>query len=262
MVELAATRYSHLITRLFLREPVNAIVLGLLVVTTILCLLAAGTANDDAVGTTSQMGSGFTLVLVTASLLVLLPCIYFVFVTLSPISIIEWIRKDAVKVIKRVTSRKASPVQHRVLRSIEELQDISRGAITQGDRDIAMASVQALTSMIYSYSELKPNSPDEWFTVSGRVSPDPDFIALGADSLVAVEQRRTWLDNKIFRQLVGLTGLSTGGARGVANLISINTQAIATGLGLTDKRLLGLCIGAFNSSLRVTINANGPRTTS
>jgi len=127
VVELAATRYSHLITRLFLREPVNAIVLGLLVVTTILCLLAAGTANDDAVGTTSQMGSGFTLVLVTASLLVLLPCIYFVFVTLSPISIIEWIRKDAVKVIKRVTSRKASPVQHRVLRSIEELQDISRG---------------------------------------------------------------------------------------------------------------------------------------
>ena len=39
VVELAATRYSHEITRLFLEDPINLGVLGLFVLTTVLCLL-------------------------------------------------------------------------------------------------------------------------------------------------------------------------------------------------------------------------------
>jgi len=38
VVELAANRYTHRITQLFIREPLNAAIMGLLVLTTILCL--------------------------------------------------------------------------------------------------------------------------------------------------------------------------------------------------------------------------------
>ena len=41
VVELAANRYSHQITRLFLREPVNVIVLGIFVVTAVQCVWIA-----------------------------------------------------------------------------------------------------------------------------------------------------------------------------------------------------------------------------
>jgi uncharacterized membrane protein len=47
VVELAANRYSHQITRLFLREPVNLLVLGLLVLTTVQCHLVEVPAAGD-----------------------------------------------------------------------------------------------------------------------------------------------------------------------------------------------------------------------
>lgn len=43
IVELAANRYSHLITRLFIHEPLNLVVLGLFVVTTLQCVWTAAT---------------------------------------------------------------------------------------------------------------------------------------------------------------------------------------------------------------------------
>jgi hypothetical protein len=258
VVELAATRYSHLITRLFLREPVNAIVIGLLVITTIQCLLAAGAPTEEE-AIASHAGFAVTVGLVTASLLVLLPYIYFVFAMLSPSSIIARICRDALRVITRLKTRHRA-AQRNVLRSIEELGDIARGAIAQGDRDIALAAVQGLTSLIYRYAEIKADLPEEWFKLDGPVSRDPDFIALGAESLQAMEHRKTWLENKIFRQLVGLTGQSAGVSREVANVISINCQVVATELGMRDRELLGLCIRAFNSCLRATVNARDART--
>ena len=90
VVELAANRYSHLITRLFIREPVNLLVLGLFVVTTLQCVWTAGTVgNSQTQAILPQAGFAITMGLVTVSLLVLLPYIYFVFSFLSPISIIR-----------------------------------------------------------------------------------------------------------------------------------------------------------------------------
>jgi hypothetical protein len=260
VVELAATRYSHLITRLFFREPVNALVLGLLVVTTIQCLLAPVSSSSLQPLVVPQAGSSVTLVLVIVSLLVLLPYIYFVFAMLSPISIIDRICKEAFRSITRARSKSAKTGQSAVLRSIEELQDISRGAISQGDRDIAMACVQGLTALVYKYTEIKPRLPDAWFDLSGPISGDADFIALGSDSLRVIEHRRSWLETKVFRQLVAMVGQSSGVVRDVANLIAINTRHVATDLGVQDETLLNLCMRAFNSYLRATLNAGDPRT--
>jgi predicted membrane protein DUF2254 len=261
VLELAATRYSHLVTRLFLREPVNAVVLGLLVVTTIQCALAAGIAGDpQAVSQSAQAGFVVTLVLVAVSLLILLPYLYFVFAMLSPISIIERIRRDALRSVRRVEPNRIVTAQASVLRSVEQLQDIGRGAIAQGDRDIAMAAIQGLSSLIYDYVGVKPRLPEMWFEAKGPVAADGDFIALSADQLTLVEQRHIWLEHKIFRQMSGLMGQSALIARDVGNLISIRTADIAKDLGVDDEELLQLCIKAFNSYLRATLNAKDART--
>jgi len=96
IVELAANRYSHLITRLFVHEPVNMAVLGLFVITTIQCVWTAATLSDNQTAAVlPQAGFAITMALVTLSLLALLPYIYFVFSFLSPISIIERICQNA-----------------------------------------------------------------------------------------------------------------------------------------------------------------------
>jgi len=261
VVELAATRYSHLITRLFMREPVNIAVLGLFLITTIQCVWTAVTfAHADTNAVLPHAGFLITFILVTISLLALLPYIYFVFTFLSPISVIERICLNAIDAINSGRSHKVEPAQRLVLAAIDELQDVARGAVEQGDRSIAMTGVNGLSALVYDYSELRSQMPQDWFHISDAVSRDPDFIALTADSVAVVEREKIWLETKVFRQLYSLMTQSAGSARDVANLIGINTGQIAMDLGSRDSSVLSLCVRAFNSYLRTTINAGDLRT--
>ena len=90
VVELAANRYSHQITGLFLREPVNLLVLGIFVVTAVQCIWVAAVLDESGpAAILPQAGFAVTLGLVTLCLLLLIPYIYFVFTFLSPISVID-----------------------------------------------------------------------------------------------------------------------------------------------------------------------------
>lgn len=261
IVELAANRYSHLITRLFIREPVNSLVLGLFVITTIQCVWSAGTlAGTQAGSVVPNAGFAITMMLVTLSLLALLPYIYYVFTFLSPINVIRRISWSAYTAMRRMSPKSAVSVQLKIQAAVDELQDVARGAVIQGDRSIAMAGISALTDLVHDYAHLKPRLPDEWFAVEHTVAVDADFIALAEESLHTIERERIWFETKVFRQLHALMTQSAGGARQVANLISINTTRLAIDLGDADPHMLRLCIRTTNSYLRATINAHDPRT--
>lgn len=262
VVELAATRYSHLITRLFMREPVNIIVLGLFLITTIQCVWTAVTFAHADTGAALVPHAGFfiTFVLVTVSLLALLPYIYFVFTFLSPISVIERICRNAVSAVSDGRQQRVEQSQRLVLAAIDELQDVSRGAIEQGDRSIAMTGVNGLAGLVYDFAGFRASMPEAWYHITDEVARDPDFIALTEDSVAQVEADRIWLETKIFRQLFSLMVQCAGDAREVANLIAINTAQIARDFGTADHKLLQLCIKAFNSYLRANINARDLRT--
>lgn len=261
VVELAANRYSHEITRLFLREPVNLVVLGLLVITTVLCVWSVvfmRAANADAV--LPHAGFVLTLALGTLSLLLLVPYMYFVFTFLSPVSVIERICKDAYGVIQKVNGRHIERDQSRVLEAIDELQDVTRSALQQGDRSIAMASVNAMATLMFDYARERARMPAEWFAVSTAVTEDPDFIALAPEYVQEIRERGTWLEQKIFRRYVALMGQASPQARDVAYLIGINTGRIAMQLGAARPELLELALRTFNSYLRTTIGSRDVRT--
>src|SRR5690606_12841763 len=127
VVELAANRYSHLITRLFVREPANLLVLGLFVVTTIQCLWFGPWLGDAA--DASATGSLVTMALVTVSLLSLLPYVYYVFNFLSPISIIDKIYANTERVMRRAANGRVAGAQEEVCRAVDELHDVARSAV-------------------------------------------------------------------------------------------------------------------------------------
>ncbi|MEJ2088274.1 MAG: DUF2254 family protein, partial [Gammaproteobacteria bacterium] len=260
VVELAANRYSHLITRLFIREPVNIVVLVLFLITTIQCVWTSVSFSQPVMeAPVPHAAFLITFSLVTVSLLALLPYIYFVFTFLSPISVIERILQNAVAAIDSARTKNVTNAQRLVLDAVDELQDVSRGAIEQGDRSIAMSGVNALCALVYDYAERRAGLREQWFEIGGPIANDPDFIALTRDSARLVEEERLWLETKIFRQLNSLMAQSAGGAWDVANLIGINTGAVARELGRENRDLLRLCVRTFNSYMRATINAGDAR---
>ncbi|MEJ2131339.1 MAG: DUF2254 family protein, partial [Gammaproteobacteria bacterium] len=75
VVELAATRYTHRITALFVREPVNIGVMSFFVLTTVQCVWIAATLGQVSASepVIPNAGLALTLAMVTVCLLALLP---------------------------------------------------------------------------------------------------------------------------------------------------------------------------------------------
>jgi hypothetical protein len=261
VVELAANRYSHQITSLFLREPVNLLVLGLLVLTTVQCVWTGGLIDGtQAEALVPQVGFAITLGMVTLSLLLLVPYIYFVFTFLSPISVIERICRDAYRAILRARHGNVPRSQHRVEESVDQLHDVARSAIAQGDRSVSMAAVDALAGLMTDYVRVRDGLPRHWLEITDSIAGDPDFVALAPETMEEMRRQGFWLERKILRRYLSLMGQSAIHARDVANLIGINTQKFASDHFRDHPHVLELCIRTFNSYLRTTIAARDPRT--
>lgn len=246
VVELAATRFSHRITFLFVREPLNLAVMGLYVITTLLCLWVGLAAPPG-----DALGALVTLLLVSLSLLTLLPYLAWVFSFISPLSVIDEIRGSGLRAVRK--GRQAA-----LLEAVDELQEIARGALSQQDRSIAMAAVNALTDLLVDYQPLRTGRSPDWFRAGPAVRQDPDFVSLEPSSVEDIEGEGLWVEVKICRQFIGLVPFAVPDSRDVANLIAINTRGIGVMRG--SPALRALALRCFNSYLRATINARDPRT--
>ena len=188
VVQLAATRSGHQITPIFIQEPINRIVMSLFVLTTLQCLWISVTLGDpNTAAVLPNAGFAITMVLVTISLLVLLPYFTFVFSFLSPLNMIEQLHQRATRVLARAT-RDAVEADHSVVtQCIDELQDVARSAIEQSDRAVAISCIEALAELLFERQRLRATLPVEWFHLSDVIRRDPDFVSLAPSLLDELE---------------------------------------------------------------------------
>ena len=249
VIELAATRFSHRITMLFLKEPLNLWYLGLLVSTTLLCIWV-GFANSVVVGYPALLV--LTTIMISIALLLLLPYFAWVFSFISPLSVIR-------KFLNNATSAISKGNRSTIIEAIDELHEIARSAVNRQDRSIAMASVDALTELVIHHQAIKATKSPGWNTFDEELLSDPDFLSMESTALKSIEDQGLWLEVKVFRQFLALMPVSVPTCREVANLIGINTRKIAE---IEDREALReLAMRCFNSYLRSTINARDPRST-
>jgi hypothetical protein len=259
IVELAANRYNHRITWLFVREPFNVVIMSLFVITTLLCVWIATTASTDP-PTMSHGAFAVMMVLASISVLALLPYFAFVFAFLSPISVIEKITDAAYRAIHSGSRRGEGVWQRRVAEAVDELHDVARSAIEQSDRGIAMACVDAFADLLERYIATRETLPEAWFEVAD-VADDPDFVSFAPVALDDIDRERLWFEVKIYRQYLSLLGQCVPRLRDIANLIAIDTRRIASIAALRHPALVVLSIRCFNRYLRTTIAAADQRTT-
>ncbi|MBW2395469.1 MAG: DUF2254 domain-containing protein [Deltaproteobacteria bacterium] len=263
VVELAANRYTHRITQLFVREPVNIAVMTLFVITTIQCLWVGATFGGELATGHSWTYAGLVISmgLVTLCLLVLLPYFAFVFSFLSPPNVVTRLRDSALRAIERADGPSLGRWRAEVMEAVDELEDVARGAMTHGDRGIGMAAIDALGGLVRRYASGKSALPAAWFIPSEDViSKDPDFVSLASSSLEVILEQHSWLEYKVLRQLHGLFIRALGEARELCDRIALEVFRIGeTALRGSDQGAVVQVIRAFNSLLRAAVNADDLR---
>jgi hypothetical protein len=250
VVELAANRYTHRITQLFVRERANQAVLVFFVLTTIVCLWVS-TAPLEQIAN-AHVAATLAMAMVTACLLLLLPYIWFLFRFLAPRNIIARIAAQALDAAR-------AGLRGEMLEAIEELEDMAQGARQQRDRSIALAAVDALADVLRGYRQLRDTLPPSWFKIDGNLARDPDFVALAPSAVAELEAQRIWLEAKILRQYLSLFEEGLGEERDLGNLIALNLRSLADEHASEGPELPDLAVRFFNSFLRVALRAGDLR---
>jgi Predicted membrane protein (DUF2254) len=265
IVELASNRYTHRVTELFVAEPVNFFVTSLFVVTAVHGLwvsMIIDYSPDQALSFMPYVGIGVTMLLLTASLLILLPYFNFVFAYLNPVQIVSRISTHTLDVIAN-KGRAGDLVARKreASRGVEQLADVAINAMEHRDKGVSMASINALKGLVIDYQKVRATLPAEWFKLEGDLAQNPDFVSMDASSIDDVAARRIWFEMKVLRQYQMVYAEALHGTRDLAYVIAINTRLIAEEAAKQEQvELLHLSMKFFNTYLRAAINAKDVRT--
>ena len=245
IVQLAATRFNHQITAMFIRDPLNIAVQGFFLITTLVCIWIAAVPDIDE--QLPYVGIG----LVTVALLILLPYFGYVFSFISPLKVINRIGRQAEKAIEAHAPRK-------ILGAIDQLQEVTRNAIEQGDRAIALACVSTFCGLFEHYQLHRNEADDEEFGLED-LHQDLDFVSFEPGALLAMAKSHLWFESKILQQFLNIMRLTAPAMHDVAASVGIAVQRIAIKYSDRDE-IVSVALRAMNSFLRASLNARDART--
>ena len=265
IVELASNRYTHRITELFVREPINFMVMGFFVITALqgvwVNLIIDYTPGKP--GFVPYIAIGVAMGMLTLCLLILLPYFAYVFEFLNPINIVERIREKTLAPIRdeKLLSARVIEAQQEAVRGLEQLADVSLNAMEHKDKGVSMAGVDAMSALLIDYQKLRAALPEPWFGIDGKLAHNPDFVSMAPEVLDDLRQRRIWLEWKILRGYQSLYNEALNKMRDINYLVAINTRLVASAAWDCDNpELFALVVKFFNTYLRSAINAHDIRT--
>ena len=261
VVQLSATRYTPAVTEMFFRDRTNMLVMGFYVIGCVMGFWIAFGVKDDWVPRLSLIAM---LVTATFGFLLMAPYFAYVFRLLSPHTIVSRIEHSAIRAAVgngEIPKGKTEARQGVVLNMSEQLTDIAINSVSQKDKIIAIACVDALRTLSCDYLSLKKELHDDWFKLTRTIRHNPDFASMAKDSVQDLENSRTWVEFKVLRQYQSIYTEALGSMRHLNYVIAINTRLIAErAIETGNAEALALTIKFFNTYLRATLNNNDVRT--
>ncbi len=260
IVQLAATRFTPHITSLFFRARTNLLVLAFFVTSTVYVLWVNFSVGESYL---PQSGVLVSMLLMTASLLLLFPYFAYVFDFLDPEKIVGRIMVDGLSAATPTQGRavRIDVRQAQAIEAIEHLANIALNALQQKDKGITSGAIDSLCEFGIRYGESKAAMRKEWSAVQGWNRQSPDFVSLSDEAVGDLQRRGTWVEWKLLRQYQMLFTESLGQIKDTCYLIAIDTRRLGQAAGRRgDLWALDLAIKFFNTYLRATINAKDIRT--
>jgi hypothetical protein len=260
VVQLAATRYTPRITDMFFRDRTNLLVIGFFVVAAIDAVWVSLSVHRDFIPLASITVS---LLLVSFSVLLMMPYFAYVFDFLDPEKVVARIQDQALaSAIARDFARDSVPQrQNKVLQSVEQLSDVAMNAISSKDKLIAQGAVDALKGLVTSYLPHKRVSDGAWFEMGPRLRQNPDFVSMSPSSVDDLASDKVWLEWKVLRQYQAVFNESVGQMPEMSHLIAIDTRYIGeSAIETKDGAVLAMVVKFFNTYMRSALNADQIRT--
>ena len=274
IVELSAHRYTPRVTELFVRDPVNIVVLSFFVLTSVLVLWVGLSLQDHGAPPRAMVRGAMALM--SVSLLLLLPYFFYVFDFLAPTGVVQRIEDRAKRALRKASRlgpegarrlRRAAtlgdalaPLRAEVVQGVEQLGEMVLNSVDKKDKAIAVASLAALASLAERSLLHKASLPDAWFSSEALADEDQDFVALHRVMVRALEARRTWLEMKVLRQYQAAFSEALLRVHDIDHLIAIHTRNLANVASTqSDIHAMRLAMRFINTYLRGTINARDVR---
>jgi hypothetical protein len=258
VVQLAATRYTPAVTEMFFNDRGNRVVLGIYVIGCVTGFWTAFAVNAEWVPRVSLLAM---LSIATLGFILMAPYFAYVFRFLAPQAVVARIQRDAAAAAVGEGRGDAGERRAGALGRTEQLTDIAINSISQKDKIIATACVDALRDLAVAYLDGKARQPAAWFRLGPEVRQNPDFASMAEDSVDELERAGTWFEFKVLRQYQAIYTEALGTMRDINYVIAINTRQLAQkAVAVGRPEALSLAVKFFNTYLRATLNQNDIRT--
>ena len=262
VVQLAATRYAPRIAEMFFRDRTNIAVLSFFVISCIEAVWVSVMVRGGQAAFVPDVSVMLTIILVTSSLLMMVPYFAYVFDFLDPDRVVGRIQQQAVaSATDTAGSDTVEERQRAALVGIEQLSDIAINAASQKDKAIAAGAIDAIKDLLVHYLGKKKLVDATWFSVGEWLRQNPDFVSLARESVDDLQAQAVWLEWKAFRQYQAIYNESLGEMQDISHLIAINTRYMGeAALRAGDAHALNISVKFFNTYLRATLNKHEVRT--
>ena len=250
-VPLTANMYSLRFLEFFIKDPVNAAVLLLVVFTDVANTWAGYRMKEGAV---PVVQFHLLFVLTVLCFAVLFPYLYYIFRFLHPSTLLSRLERE-VRSGLSLASREPARGRGMVAANLEHLANVAIRSLERGDRNPALESVDALARVLRRYWELKPDLPQAWLV------PDPrHFLGFSSAALDELRSSGTWVEMKVYSQLYQIVGAAIGrqsdlAATAAKTLRKLGQESSAR----SDPRVRELTIEYFNTLLRLALNRREAR---
>ncbi|HEX6349443.1 MAG TPA: DUF2254 family protein [Candidatus Dormibacteraeota bacterium] len=251
-VQLTADRYSPRIIDIFIRDPMNALVLALFLSSIVFTIVVSAEIKADYVP-----GAGFAVAIVLAivDFAILLPYVRYMFLIMRAETIIRSLRHRGATTLRRAATRGRLEARHDMRDCLSQISDIALGSIQRGDTEVCLAAIEALRELVVDdYVPIKAALQPWWFSVD-----HVDMPGASDQTIIHVDRTRTWVEHSVLSDWVDLIGETPAFRKEVIHAIARATRALGdAAIRAGDRDLEDLVIRFFNTYLRAAMNQRAP----
>jgi hypothetical protein len=253
-VPLTANMYSVKFLDFFVRDPVNAGVLGLVAFAGLQNAAAAYMMRGGSVPTIALQVAFVLLVLCYAALL---PYIYYVFRFLHPNTLLVRLEQQVEEALAYACRRPArvADARARVAEALDHIGNVAIRSVDRSDRSTAIECVATLERLARTYWSHKGRLPEAWFDAEPQL-----FLSFSSDAVEEFRATRSWVEMKLLSQLRLIMGVSVPrfhdiGSRAAKALRRLGLEPHAT----DDPVLRETITEFFNTFVRMSLVAKDAR---
>ncbi|HEX6547533.1 MAG TPA: DUF2254 family protein [Candidatus Dormibacteraeota bacterium] len=252
-IQLTADRYSPRIIDIFIRDPMNLVVLGLFLGSIVFSILITTEIKADYV---PLFGVTTAVALAVVDFAILMPYVRYLFSIMRAETIIRSLRQRGASAIRRAAANGHNlQPRHEMRDVLAQIADIALGSIQEGDTEVCLAALEALRQLLVDiYIPAKPQLKPWWFSVDAI-----DMPGASDQTIAHVDRTNTWVEHTVLSDFLDLIGETPSFRKEVIHAIARATRSIGdAAIRHDDRALEDLVIRFFNTYLRAAMNQRAP----